>query len=139
MLRNNVTDYFRELEDIHFDETLSINQKYKQLRKLLERITKDLTQTEVLQFSNLFSKVSFICDKYQVSTKIHSFRVTANQVAFKNATPSNEEYLTHFKYFTEFISNVFKVVIPLQIKEQFPEIEYKKNTSETETLRIDKI
>src|SRR5690606_23075691 len=104
-----------------------------------ERITKDLTLNEVLQFSNLFSKLSFICDKYQVSRKIHSFRVTANKVTFHEKSPSVEEYLTHFKYFSEFISNVFKVAIPFQIKEQFPEIEYKKSASEAETLRIDKI
>lgn len=139
MQKNNVTDYFSELEEIHFDETLSTNQKYTQLRNLLERITKDLTLNEVLQFSNLFSKLSFICDKYQVSRKIHSFRVTANKVTFQRTKPSIEEYLTHFKYFAEFISNVFKIAIPIQLKEQFPEIEYKKDSSDSETLRIDKV
>ena len=63
-------DYFAELFEVHTDENIPIHLKYTQLRTLLEKITKDLTNTETLQFSNLFSRLSFVCDKFKVSRNI---------------------------------------------------------------------
>jgi DNA replication ATP-dependent helicase Dna2 len=132
-------DYFEELVDVHSDENIPIHLKYTQLRTLLEKVTKELTSTEVLQFSNLFSRLSFICDKYKSSRNIHSFRITANKVLHENIRPTNEEYQTHFKYLSEFISSTHQMAVPDEIKALYPAIEFKKPKREVPLTRIDKL
>src|SRR5690554_6348036 len=132
-------DYFAELFEVHTDENIPIHLKYTQLRTLLEKITKDLTSTETLQFSNLFSKLSFVCDKFKVSRNIHSFRITANKVLHENIRPSNEEYQTHFKYLSEFISSTTNFAVPEEVKNLYPTKEFRKVKSETTLARLDKL
>ena len=55
-------EYFDELLEIHTTEN-TIQTKYSRLRILLEKVTKDLTRKESIQFSNLFSRLSFACEK----------------------------------------------------------------------------
>lgn len=132
-------DYFAELFEVHTDENTPIHLKYTQLRTLLEKITKDLTSTETLQFSNLFSRLSFVCDKFKVSRNIHSFRITANRVLHENIRPSNEEYQTHFKYLSEFISATTNFAVPEEVKNLYPTKEFRKVKSETTLTRLDKL
>ena len=82
-------NYFDEVFAVHSDKNIPLNLKYNQLRTLLEKITKDLTQTDVLQFSNLFSRLSFVCDKYNTTKKIHGFRVLANNVLHDKIKPTD--------------------------------------------------
>lgn len=132
-------DYFAELFEVHKDENIPIHLKYTQLRTLLEKITKDLTSTETLQFSNLFSRLSFVCDKFKVSRNIHSFRITANKVLHENIRPSIEEYQTHFKYLCEFISSTSNYPVPEDLKKYYPTKEFRRAKSETTLTRLDKI
>lgn len=132
-------DYFAELFEVHTDENIPIHLKYTQLRTLLEKITKDLTSTETLQFSNLFSRLSFVCDKFKVSRNIHSFRITANKVLHENIRPSNEEYQTHFKYLSEFISATTNFAVPEEVKNLYPKKEFRRAKSETTLTRLDKL
>lgn len=132
-------DYFAELFEVHTDENIPIHLKYTQLRTLLEKITKDLTSTETLQFSNLFSRLSFVCDKFKVSRNIHSFRITANKVLHENIRPSIEEYQTHFKYLSEFISSTTNFAVPEEVKNLYPTKEFSKVKSETTLARLDKL
>ncbi|SEB01526.1 AAA domain-containing protein [Flavobacterium gillisiae] len=117
--------YIEELSEIHFDNILTIPEKYKKLRDLLEKITKELTKNEVVNFSNLFSRLTFIVDKYQTKRNIHRFRGTANEVVYKQKMVSYEEYNTHFKYIAEFIAKVFNYSIPQLIQNEFPIEEFK--------------
>ena len=132
-------DYFAELFEVHTDENIPIHLKYTQFRTLLEKITKDLTRIETLQFSNLFSRLSFVCDKFKVSRNIHSFRITANKVLTENIRPSNEEYQTHFKFLSEFISSTTNFAVPKEVKNLYPTKEFRKAKSDTILTRLDKI
>ena len=62
---NEALEYFDQLLEIHSIEN-SIEAKYARFRVLLETITKSLTQKEPLQFSNLFSRLSFVCEKLPI-------------------------------------------------------------------------
>lgn len=137
--KTTAIDYFEELLEVHTDENIPLHLKYTQLRTLLEKVTKELTNKEVLQFSNLFSRLSFICDKHKSSRNIHSFRITANKVLHENIRPTNEEYQTHFKYLSEFISSTYKIAVPDEIKVLYPPTEYKKPKREVTLTRLDKI
>ena len=92
-----------------------INSKYLDLKRLVENIAFELTKNEALQFSNFFSKLSFICNQYQVSTKIHSFRKTAQRILSEKYEPTEHEYFTHYKYVADFISSIYEVMIPAEI------------------------
>ncbi len=123
-----------EVGNIYLNEALQIQltnkpiaSKYIDLKRLVENIAFEITKSEALQFSNFFSKLSFICNQYKVSTKIHSFRKTAQRVISEKYEPSDIEYLTHFKYVTEFISSIYNSLIPSEIVYYFPEKEYYTN------------
>ncbi|MGL5235910.1 MAG: ATP-dependent helicase [Empedobacter falsenii] len=104
-----------------------INSKYLDLKRLVENIAFELTKNEALQFSNFFSKLSFICNQYQVSTKIHSFRKTAQRILSEKYEPTEHEYFTHYKYIADFISSIYEVMIPAEIIYYFPEKEFYTN------------
>ncbi len=55
-------EYFDELFEYHNDKN-DIKAKYARMRSLLERITKDLTAGDSVKFTNLFSRLSFVCTK----------------------------------------------------------------------------
>lgn len=137
--KNRAIKYFDELLEVHTDESSSIPLKYFQLRNLLEKITKELTSAETIQFSNLFSRLSFVCLKFKISRKIHSFRIVANKVIHENIRPSSEEYQTHLKYLSEFISKTFGLAVPEEIQALYPTTEYRKEKSETTLSRLDRI
>jgi DNA replication ATP-dependent helicase Dna2 len=131
-------DYFEELLEIHQDDNISIPFKYAALRSLLEKVAKDLTSNAVIQFSNLFSRVSFICENFKVSKKIHGFRITANQVANENYQPSEEEYLTHLMYVSDFISKTYGYGVPDIVRKIYPSIEFRKPRLASQS-RLDKL
>lgn len=137
--RTNATNYFDEVFEVHSDKNIPLNLKYTQLRTLLEKITKDLTLNEVLQFSNLFSRLSFVCDKYNTTKKIHGFRVTANNILHDNLKPTEDQYFTHLKYFCEFISSAYKVAVPEDLKKLYPKIEYQTPKTVSKNTRLNKL
>ena len=128
----------------HFDEIIEINNgldsipsKYARLRILLEKITKEITVKEVAQFSNLFSRLSFICDKYKTARHIHSFRITANKVSSPNIIISEEEYLTHLKYYCQFVSSLYKVTVPAELRNLYPKDEFQSKKLLGKVTRLD--
>jgi hypothetical protein len=137
--------YLDELSDINFDEALSIEIKYGRLRDLLEKIVKELTKNEVVSFSNLFSSITFVIDKYQPGRNIHRFRVTANEVKFNKRIVTDNEYKTHLMFFVLFITKIYKCKIPEKLgavfpKEEFPSTykrETKKNIAELRVEVVD--
>ena len=132
-------NYFDEVFEVHSDKNIPINLKYTQLRTLLEKITKDLTQNDVSQFSNLFSRLSFVCDKHNTTKKIHGFRVTSNNVLHDKLKPTEEQYFTHLKYYCEFISSAYKIAVPQYLKNLYPTIEYQAIKTVSKNTRLSKL
>lgn len=73
----NFTAEFQQIED----SSLSIKDKYIQLKRLLEISSKEITATESLQFPSLFSRIVFISQKYKFPKSfewhLQHIRVTA--------------------------------------------------------------
>lgn len=137
--RTKALTYFDEVFEVHSDKNIPINLKYTQLRTLLEKITKDLTLNEVIKFSNLFSRLSFVCDKYNTTKKIHGFRVTANTILHDNLKPTEDQYFTHLKYYCEFISSAYNVAVPNDLKNLYPKIEYQTPKTVSKNTRLNKL
>lgn len=72
------SDYLKELEQID-RSTLIFRIKYIQLKKILEQICRDITQSELLQFPSLFSRLVFISQRYNLPKslewQLHNIRV----------------------------------------------------------------
>lgn len=71
----------QELSQIHQSD-FSFRQKFLELKLVLERISKEVTDGESLQFPSLFSRLVFISQKYMLpqtlEQNLHRIRITAN-------------------------------------------------------------
>lgn len=118
----------------YLDEVLAIQQsnkpltsKYLDLKRVIENLAFDLTKNEALQFSNLFSKLSFICNTHKVSTKIHAFRATVKKIEIDSYQPDELEYFTHLMYVSEFIASLYEIMTPAELMYFYPAKEYYSN------------
>lgn len=79
--------YLLEIKELT-DSSLIIPEKYIQLKRILERLCKDITSSEVVQFPNLFSRLVFIAQKYKIPEKLEwqlqHLRVKASEITRKS-------------------------------------------------------
>ena len=75
--------------------------KYKQMRDLLERICRSQMQNESLQMTDLSARISFIAAKIDLSAgeqnRLHTFRLTSNQILNRRLEPTRENLLRDAK------------------------------------------
>lgn len=116
-------EFFEELNEYHYDSN-DIKAKYAKMRSLLERITKDLTANDSVQFSNLFSRLSFVSTNTGLDKRktyqIHSFRINAKNVLHSNYSPTSEEYLHDLKALCNAISHFYSTEIPKELLQLLP-------------------
>jgi DNA replication ATP-dependent helicase Dna2 len=105
-------EFLDELESIHKNESLSLSIKYPLLRSLLEKICKNLTSVTSVQFSDFFSRLSFVCHKYNTNKSIHGLRITANKVLHESLIPKEEDYRYHISLFAEFLKVIYAINVP---------------------------
>lgn len=117
--------FFEEILEIHSQQNVPIAYKYPKLRNILERVCKDLTSPYAIEFSGLFTRLSFICDRKNVPEEkrkqIHSFRITANKVIHNNIEPTRNQYLGHIKALSETISDLYDQPLLDELKDILPE------------------
>jgi superfamily I DNA and/or RNA helicase len=115
--------YFDELIEIN-DKKCRIVEKYAKMRVVLERMCRELTLTENIQFSNLFSRLSYICETKQMNKKskfqIHRFRVNANKVLHSKYEPTEEEYKQDLKALCETIRFFYNAELPQDVQLEIP-------------------
>lgn len=74
----NIQNYYEEIRAIRNTQS-DYNEKSVQLKQLLERLCKEITQNEGMQFSTLFSRIVYIAQKYKLTKhtewKLQNFRV----------------------------------------------------------------
>jgi DNA replication ATP-dependent helicase Dna2 len=116
--------YFEEIIGVYSNERLTIKEKYTQLLIILGSVAVEITKEEKLQFSNLFSRISFICTKHGVNRRIHSFRIAANKITHSGLMPSEQADKTYFKFLVEFIASSYEADIPEALSVFFPEQEF---------------
>jgi len=135
--------YLEETIFVYSSSKLTVKEKYTQFLIILGSVAVEVTKGEKIQFSNLFSRVSFICTKLKISRKIHSFRVAANRITHEHVEPSELADQTYFKYLVQFICDVYKIAVPENLSAQFPLQEFKeeeggfKVSSKIKQLRVE--
>lgn len=75
---NNIQEELSQINQSDF----SFRIKLLELRRLLDRCCKEMTESEVLQFPSLFSRIVFIAQKYQLPQNLerglHQLRILSN-------------------------------------------------------------
>lgn len=119
--------YFNTLISIYNNcDKLPLSDQYDHLYKLVDRLSKQVVKNEKAVFSNLFSRLSFLCTKYKVSKKIHDFRIYYNELTTINITPSPVYFSTYWMDVNEFVSQLFNVPIPDLNRSLFPTIHHRR-------------
>lgn len=127
----NVTgiEFFDDLIEIH-NEQNSIADKYPKLRSLLERVCRDLTVNENIQFSNLFSLLNYVCEKTELDRqktfRINTLRINANKVLHADFKPTQEDYLHNLKALCNALSHFYSIDIPKSLSAILPKTEIYK-------------
>lgn len=127
---------FTELVEVN-ERKCSIVEKYAKMRFVLERICKDLTANDNIQFSNLFSRLDYLCEIKQMPKRsrfqIHRFRVNANKVLHSQYEPTEEEYKQDLEALCSTISFFDNIEIPSELSSVFS-----KNRDKNPTQRQSK-
>lgn len=125
----NGIEFFDDLTEIH-NEQNSTTDKYPKLRSLLERVCKDLTTNESIQFSNLFSRLNYVCEKTNLDRRktfqINTLRINANNVLHADFKPTQEDYLQNLKALCNALSHFYSIDIPKSLSDILPKTEFYK-------------
>lgn len=91
----NTDNYCEEIGIISHADT-DVADKATQLKQLLERLCKEATKSEAMQFSTLFSRLVFISQKYNLPKKteweLQNFRVKVREQSKKNSPVDLKTY-----------------------------------------------
>lgn len=115
-------ELFEEINYYHTSD-LNIQEKYIRLYALLERLCKQLTAESPADFSNLFSRLHYLCEQQQVSSKaIEVFRIHGKHAQqYQSSFPLKEDdYLYDLKALCEFISHFTATPISSQLLQDLP-------------------
>ena len=128
-MNTNGIEFFDYLIEIHNDQS-SLVDKYPKMRSLLERVCKDLTKSESIQFSNLFSRLNYVCEKTKLDRRktfqINTLRINANNVLHSDFKPSQEDYLQNLKAMCNALNHFYNVDIPSTLADIIPTTDYYK-------------
>jgi len=92
----DLQSYISETNEIAADP-YDVKEKLHALKRILERLCRELTKEESMQFPNLFSRLVFIAQKYhlpkQLEWRLQHFRVRESVLRKDSAQPiTNQEY-----------------------------------------------
>lgn len=100
-----ISGYSGEIKQID-QSNLPLRNKYKQLKSVLERICKDITADESLQFPSLFSRLVYIFQKYKLPKKLEwqlqTLRVKSNFLSRSDANLVSESQYAQAKETLEY-------------------------------------
>lgn len=91
----NTDNYCEDIRNIRDAET-NLTDKSTQLKQVLERLCKEATQREAMQFSTLFSRLVFIAQKYNLPKRtewmLQNFRVKVKEQRTDNISIDQKTY-----------------------------------------------
>ena len=120
-------DLFNRIEQIHRQPPASVKNlraKYILLRKVLEQACYELTTDVTAAFSNLFSRLDFVCKENKMTPSdryaIQTMRRNCNAALDDDFKPDMNEYLYDLRAIVRFVSLGFKEDIPASILPDIP-------------------
>ena len=120
-------DLFNRIEQIHRQPTAAtknLRAKYILLRKVLEQACYELTTGVTASFSNLFSRLDFVCKEKKMTPSdryaIQTMRRNCNAALDDDFQPDMDEYLYDLRAIVRFVSLGFQEDIPASILPDIP-------------------
>lgn len=136
------TAFFEELLAYHQAKN-TLKDKYSRLRLLLERVCKNMTAGENVQFSNLFSRLNYVCQQTglgaRATYRINTFRIHANSVLHNDFNPAEEDYLQDLKAFCDVLSHFYNLPIPDALQQLLPGTDVYKPRHRSRDMRHERI
>lgn len=131
-------EYLSDINELS-ESSDSLTDKYIELKHILERICKDITENESLQFSSLFSRLTFISQKYDLPRflewELQNIRTTGiGLLKYKNQITSFSVYESAVSYIKLLLSHLYDAdiekadsikVFDKQQKRQFTNVNYR--------------
>ncbi len=120
-------DLFNRIEQIHRQPQAALKNlraKYILLRKVLEQACYELTSDVTASFSNLFSRLDFVCKEKKMTPSdryaIQTMRRNCNAALDDDFKPDMEEYLYDLRALVRFVSLGFEEDIPASLLPEIP-------------------
>ena len=118
-------ELFEEILFYHCSD-LTLREKYIRLYALLDRLCKQLTADSAADFSNLFSRLHYLCEQREIPSKaIEVFRIHGKQAQQTRLSPrsfplTEEDYLYDLKALCELVSRLSSEAIPGALLHDLP-------------------
>lgn len=118
-------ELFEEILFYHCSD-LTLREKYIRLYALLDRLCKQLTADSAADFSNLFSRLHYLCEQREIPSKaIEVFRIHGKQTQQTRLSPrsfplTEEDYLYDLKALCELVSRLSSEAIPGSLLHDLP-------------------
>lgn len=118
-------ELFEEILFYHCSD-LTLREKYIRLYALLDRLCKQLTADSAADFSNLFSRLHYLCELREIPSKaIEVFRIHGKQAQQTRLSPrsfplTEEDYLYDLKALCELVSRLSSEAIPGSLLHDLP-------------------
>ena len=137
---NTTSYYLRDIQDLSTSEN-ELPERMRLLKRIMERFCKAVTRDEAVQFSNLFSRLVFIAQKYalpkQLEWQLQHLRVTASPQAPQRPV-SEEDYRQAEKAVKTLCRIVTGEIRPAQDKAFAPpEVKLTEGRLRVQILRVD--
>ncbi len=119
-----VTEAFDLLKALLTDDELSVRSAYRQLRGLLEYACRTQMAESSLQMTDLAARISFVASKIGLTiveqNRLHTVRLTSNEVLNRQLEPTREQLLRDVKTVAFFIRKLSGAVIPEKLYHLLP-------------------
>lgn len=121
-------DLYRQIERIHRRPAASpenLTDKYIRLYKLLEQACYEQTSEMTLSFSNLFSRLDFVCKEKRMTPAdryaIQTMRRNGKKALNGKLTPDMETYRYDLRALARFVSLAYDAPIPPGLQAEIPD------------------
>jgi hypothetical protein len=136
------TGFFEELLAYHRANN-TLKDKYSRLRFLLERVCRNMSAGENMQFSNLFSRLNYVCQQTgldaRTTYRINTFRIHANSVLHNDFNPTGDDYLQDLKAICDVLSHFYNIPVPAALQELLPATDVYKPRHRRRDVRHERI
>ncbi|MFO8002308.1 MAG: AAA domain-containing protein [Marinilabilia sp.] len=115
--------FFDNLIAVHDNQTFSVWEKIRLLRISLEQTCKFLSHDDGITFPNLFGRLEYVANKFEIShrqkSRLHEFRIFANKVIQNKTPPSEDDFFRALKVLAESYGLFFGQEVPREVKELY--------------------
>lgn len=125
MENKEVKEYYQLLLDACRCDDMQLSDAYRQLRELLEHVCRTQMPDSSLQMTDLSARINFVASKVGLSiveqNRLHTFRLTSNDILNHRASPMREHLLRDAKTLSFFVKRLTGENIPDELYRILPQ------------------